>query len=156
MESYESKAYFFLRLSLFFLLVTVRNKNASAQVLNSLHLALFQSAPSEPGGNPVIRVFPARPDNWDAFFTLLGRGNFLITSSIQNNSIEFVEIKSLAGDVCSVRNPWPGDIINLYVDGKETNSFAGEIIKFSTNQKDNYILMKKGSDPMLYKREIIN
>lgn len=126
------------------------------RVADALHLALFQSAPSEPGGKPVIRVFPAWPDNWDASFTLLGRGNFLITSSIQNNSVEFIEIKSLAGEICFVRNPWPDDMVSLYVGGIEIKSFTGEMIKFSTSQKGNYILVKKGSDPMLYKREIIN
>ncbi|MGM0531764.1 MAG: glycosyl hydrolase family 95 catalytic domain-containing protein, partial [Bacteroidota bacterium] len=126
------------------------------RMADALHLALFQSAPSEPGGKPVIRVFPAWPDNWDASFTLLGRGNFLITSSIQDNSVEFVEIKSFAGEICMVRNPWPDEIVSLYVDGKEIKSFEGELIEFSTSQKSNYILIKKGSDPKQYKREIIN
>lgn len=126
------------------------------RVADALHLALFQSAPSEPGGKPVIRIFPAWPDNWDASFTLLGRGNFLITSSIQDNSIEFIEIKSLAGEICFVRNPWPDDMVSLYVGGKEIKTFKGELIEFSTSQKSNYILIKKGSDPKQYKREIIN
>ncbi|MBW6479030.1 MAG: hypothetical protein K0B37_06330 [Bacteroidales bacterium] len=126
------------------------------RVADALHLALFQSAPSEPGGKPVIRVFPAWPANWDASFTLLGRGNFLITTSIQDNSIEFIEIKSLAGEICIVRNPWPGDIVSLYVGGKEIKTFKGELIEFQTRQKGNYILVKKGAEPKKYIKEIIN
>ena len=126
------------------------------RMADALHLALFQSAPAEPGEKPVIRVFPAWPESWDASFSLLGRGNFLITSSIKNNLVEFVEIKSFAGEICIVRNPWPEDIVSLYVGGKEINTFKGELLEFSTSQKHNYILVKKGIDPMLYKREIIN
>ena len=126
------------------------------RVADALHLALFQSAPSEPGGKPVIRVFPAWPDNWDASFTLLGRGNFLITSAIQDNSVEFIEIKSLAGEICFVRNPWSKDVVSLFFEGKEIKSFTGELIEFPTSQKGNYVLMKRGTNLEHYKNETIN
>ena len=71
---------------------------------DALHSALLQSAPSSPGEKPVLRVFPAWPEDWEASYTLLGRGNFLVTSSIQNNIIRFVEISSRSGSNCSIRN----------------------------------------------------
>ncbi|HEX8038276.1 MAG TPA: DUF5703 domain-containing protein [Chryseosolibacter sp.] len=49
----------------------------------ALQFALCQSVPAAPGGNPVIRVFPAWPQSWDAQFTLLCRGALLVTSSLQ-------------------------------------------------------------------------
>jgi len=115
------------------------------RVADALHLALFQSAPKMPGGNPVIRVFPAWPENWDASFSLLGRGNFLITSSIRNNNIEFVEIKSQSGLACEIINPWPENEVSLFIDGKENKTFSGIFVKFSTKINSNYILVKKGN-----------
>lgn len=124
------------------------------RVADALHLALFQSAPEKPGGNPVIRVFPAWPENWEASFSLLGRGNFLITSSIKNNSVEFVEIKSLSGLPCEIMNPWNGKEVSLFVDGKENKTFSGPLLNFPTQKNGNYMLVKKGYAPNQFKIDI--
>ena len=47
----------------------------------ALQLALLQSAPGVPGGDSIIRLFPAWPDEWDAQFTLRARGGFVVTAS---------------------------------------------------------------------------
>jgi hypothetical protein len=124
------------------------------RVADALHLALFQSAPEKPGGNPVIRVFPAWPENWEASFSLLGRGNFLITSSIKNNSVEFVEINSLSGLPCELMNPWNGQDVSLFINGIENKTFSGSRVKFPTQINSNYILVKKGYAPDQFKIEI--
>ncbi len=124
------------------------------RVADALHLALFQSAPESPGEKPVIRVFPAWPENWDASFSLLGRGNFFITSSIKNNIVEFVEIKSLSGLPCEIINPWPEKEVSLFIDGKEYNTFSGKFVEFPTQINSNYILVKKGNTPNQFKGEI--
>ena len=46
---------------------------------DALHNALVQSVGAGPAADPVIRVFPACPHEWDAAFTLLCRGGFLVT-----------------------------------------------------------------------------
>ncbi len=122
---------------------------------DALHLALFQSAPSDPGEKPVIRVFPAWPENWDATFALLGRGNFLITSSIKNNTIEFVEIKSQSGSYCIIHNPWSGLKVSLFIDGRESETFTGDLLEFPTTTNSNYILVKKGTKPAQFKQTIL-
>src|SRR5262245_21643297 len=60
----------------------------------ALHTALLQSAPPAPGGDPIIRVFPAWPAEWDASFKLLARGAFLVSASIKSGKIESVHIDS--------------------------------------------------------------
>jgi hypothetical protein len=124
------------------------------RVADALHLALVQSAPEMPGGMPVIRVFPAWPENWDASFSLLGRGNFLITSSIKKNMVDFVEIKSLSGLPCELINPWNADEVSLFIDGKEDITLSGIHVKFPTQINGNYILVKKGNTPNQFKAEI--
>jgi len=76
----------------------------------ALHLALLQSNAAEPGGDPVIRVFPAWPKEWDARFRLAARGGVLVTASMKGGVIEFVELESPAGGECRVRNPWSGEV----------------------------------------------
>jgi hypothetical protein len=125
------------------------------RVTDALHLALFQSAPAMPGEKPVIRVFPAWPENWDASFTLLGRGNFLITSSIKNNTVEFVEINSQSGSNCKIHNPWPGLKVCLFIDGHESKTFSGDLLEFPTTTNNNYILVKKGTKPAQFKQIIL-
>jgi hypothetical protein len=49
---------------------------------DTLHNALCQSVPAGPGKAPVIHVFPSFPREWDASFTLLARGAFLVSSSM--------------------------------------------------------------------------
>jgi hypothetical protein len=75
----------------------------------ALHLALLQSNPPAPGEDPVLSVFPAWPKELDASFQLAARGAFVVRSSIRGGRIEFVELQSMAGAVCRLRNPWRVD-----------------------------------------------
>ena len=63
----------------------------------ALQNALCQSIPPNPGEDAIIRVFPAWPEEWDAQFQLLCRGNFLVSSSYRNGEIEYIRVKSQAG-----------------------------------------------------------
>jgi hypothetical protein len=106
----------------------------------ALHYALCQSVPSGPGKEPVIRVFPAWPDEWNAQFTLLCRGGFLITSSKQGGKIEFVEIVPQGGSVCRIRNPWSGSEVTIYRNGKKWKKMKGDLLVFQVNNDERLIL----------------
>ena len=67
---------------------------------------LCQSIAPRPGAEPVIRLFPAWPREWDASFELLCRRGFLVRSAIEEGQIPFVEITSQFGGECKIRNPW--------------------------------------------------
>jgi hypothetical protein len=110
----------------------------------ALHEALCQSNPSGPAKESVIRVFPAWPDNWDASFTLLCRGGFLVTSSQQKGNIEFVEIKSQLGDNCKIRNPWPEAEVALFRNGKIDSTLSGELMDLKTSKNEHLVLLPKG------------
>ncbi len=94
----------------------------------ALHLALLQSNPPAPGADPVLRVFAAWPKDWDASFRLLARGGFLVAASMKKGRVEFVEVESLAGAECRLRNPW-GD--RAVVNGKP---MAGSLLTFPTRK----------------------
>lgn len=112
---------------------------------DALQLALVQSLPPCPGREPVIRVFPVWPKEWDAQFSLLCRGNFLVTSSIKQGKIDFVEIKSQAGQVCNVYNPWGKEPIDIYRNGKKVKCAGTELFSLKTEVGDHLILLKKGN-----------
>jgi hypothetical protein len=94
----------------------------------ALHLALLQSNPPSPGGDPVLHVFPAWPKEFDASFELAARGAFVVRSSIKGGRIEFVELKSLAGAACRLRNPWSGGAM---VGGRP---MSGRLLVFATRK----------------------
>lgn len=113
---------------------------------HALHNALCQSVPQMTGEPTVILVFPAWPEHWDARFQLYCRGNFMVSSSFQKGQVEFVEIISRSGEVCQLRNPWEDDVI-LFVDGKESKTLSGSLLKFSTSVNGQYTIVKKGTYP---------
>jgi hypothetical protein len=94
----------------------------------ALHLALLQSNPPGPGEDPVVRVFAAWPKEWDASFRLLARGAFLVSASMKSGRVEFVELESLAGAECRLRNPWDDTAM---LNGKRV---TGRLLTFPTRK----------------------
>ena len=123
---------------------------------DALHNALCQSVPAEPGGEPVIRIFPAWPKSWDAAFTLLARGAFLVSSSMRNGHIDFVEIQPLTGGECRLRNPWNQKIkVTLYRNGTAWKNMEGSLLKFDTQKGQNIVVVREGVSPEQFKRTIL-
>lgn len=103
---------------------------------DALHNALCQSVPPSPGKDPVIRLFPAWPGEWDASFKLLCRGGFLVSTSMQGGKITFVGIESQAGGTCRIRNPWPGSEVLLVKNGKATGELQGDLLVITSKKGD--------------------
>ena len=103
---------------------------------DALHNALCQSIPASPGKDPVIHLFPAWPKEWDAHFSLLTRGNFMVTSSIDKGEIEFIEIKSNSGSPCNLRNPWKKGKVTVYKNNRKILVTNKRLISISTKAGD--------------------
>ena len=99
----------------------------------ALQLGLLQSAPGVPGGDPVMRPFPALPDEWDATFTLRARGGFVVSASKKAGRTEWVELRSDAGAIARVRNPWGSGSVSVYRNGKRTQQLKGALLVFKTD-----------------------
>jgi hypothetical protein len=102
----------------------------------ALHLALLQSAPPEPGADPIIRLFAGWPKDWNASFQLLGRGGFLVDSKLENGAITTVRLRSEAGAECRMANPWPGSRVTLLRDGSRAESVDGEVLHFPSKRNE--------------------
>ena len=116
--------------------------------------ALCQSVPSQTAGDNVIRVFEACPQDWDAEFTLLCKGAFLVTSSIRKGNIDFIEIKSQTGGQCRVRNPWPGKQLSVYLNGTKQKNISGSLLEFETDKGQILLIVPKGTSPQKLKRVV--
>ena len=102
----------------------------------ALQLGLLQSAPGVPGGEPVIRLFPAWPDEWDARFTLRARGGFVVTAAKRSGRVESVELRSEAGSIARVRNPWGTAAVTVARNGKRAQVLKGPMLLFDTEPGD--------------------
>ena len=102
-------------------------------LLNGVHASLLDSTPPEgEHGEPVLRVFPAWPKDWDADFTLLARGAFTVSAAQSGGKIGSVAIVSQAGQVCRLQNPWGEAVVELSRDGGPTERLSGALLVFST------------------------
>jgi len=130
---------------------TVEGQGVSSR---ALQMALCQDVPPGPGEEPVIRVFAAWPKEWDASYTLLTRKGFLVTSSMQQGQVKFVEIQPQLGGECRIHNPWGESELTVFRNGKKWKDMDSALLVFNTKTEDDIILVPKGSSPDQYKRTI--
>lgn len=95
-----------------------------------------------------IRVFPARPSQFGAAFTLWAEGAFRVSSVVDSaGNIPFVEIKSVAGQNCRIQNPW-GDALVQVTDDKgqpvPVKVDKEQVLLFPTKPDGVYVLEKQG------------
>jgi hypothetical protein len=114
------------------------------RMADALHYALINSSPPGPAQDPVITLFPAWPEEWDADFKLLARGNFLVTSSFRNGKITHLEIFSGSGSECRLINPWPGSSVTVFRNVKKSESLRGNTLTFKTKPGEEIALSPYG------------
>jgi hypothetical protein len=96
----------------------------------AIQLALLQSGGGTPAGDPVLRLFPALPAQWDARFKLYARGGFIVEASRKAGIPGKAVITSTLGQKLSVRNVW-GKCLTV-VNGKDGTVYEGELIEIPT------------------------
>jgi hypothetical protein len=125
------------------------------RVAQAMQLALLQSAPPAPGKDPIVHVFPAWPKEWDAQYTLLAAGAFLVTSAITKGEVEFVELDSQAGGECRLRNPWGKMEVSLYRNGKKAGTSSGSLLRFNSTKGEKIVVVRKGTTPSQYAHALL-
>jgi hypothetical protein len=102
----------------------VENLNVTTSGLDEMLLQSFQND---------VKVFPDLPGGSNAKFgDLLAYGDFLISSSIKNNTVQYVQATSRAGGSFTFTNPWSGLAIAYYADGVFKGTLSGTKIKLNT------------------------
>jgi hypothetical protein len=119
----------------------------------ALHLALLQSNPPAPGEDAIIHVFPAWPKEWSAQYKLLARGAFLVSASIEAGRVGFVELESLAGAECKLRNPFEGGVA-LFRDGRAAEKLQGTLLHFGTRKGERIVVVAANRTPADERRKV--
>jgi len=119
----------------------------------ALHLALLQSNPPAPAEDPILHVFPAWPKEWDAAYTLLARGAFLVSSSMRNGRVEFVGIHSQQAATCRLRNPFDG-AVSVYRNGGKTETVEGSLLQLATGKDEHLMIVRAADRPESFRRAV--
>jgi len=123
---------------------------------SGIHETMLSSSPEEIDGEPVLRIFNSWPKSWDASFTLLARGGFFVSSSVQNKEIEFVEVRSQLAGECRLINPWSDKVkVTLYRNDKKWKDMEGLLLRFNTRKGETLIVTRSGLEPARFKRAIL-
>jgi len=112
-----------------------------------IHQTMLDSSPASITNDEPIRIFNDWPKDWDAAFTLLARGAFLVSSSMEKGQVEFVEIRSNAGQACHLQNPWSEKAVTLYRNGKKAEDLSGSLLTFPTAKGETIVVVPWGSTP---------
>jgi hypothetical protein len=111
----------------------------------ALHSALLLSIAPGPADDPVIHVLPSWPRKWDVAFQLQAKGGFLVSASLKNEQLGFVEILSPRGGECRIRNPWPGTEIEILRAGRRMATTKDDLLVIPTRKGRTYVLAPAGT-----------
>lgn len=122
-----------------------------AGLASGIHLSLLNSHPDAVSDDAPISLFNAWPKDWDAAFTLLARGAFVISSAQRDGTIPLVEIVSKNGGMCRLNNLWTGRSVTLYRNGHKEGELSGEVLSFVTSRGDTVLIVPSGTSPSVVK-----
>src|SRR5713101_10112271 len=85
----------------------------------------------------------AWPKDWDAAFTLLARGAFVVSSAQQGGKIPLIEVVSQNGGTCRLATAWPGETVTLYRSGRKAEDLSGATLTFGTAKGETVVVVPK-------------
>lgn len=102
------------------------------QAFESMVNALCNAVPPNPGGEPVLHLFAALPDDWDASIQLPASNGYWVEASKESGEVKSVQLKSSCDLPLMLRNPWHGR--EVMVDyGSRREAVSGELIRIQGN-----------------------
>jgi alpha-L-fucosidase 2 len=115
----------------------IENINVTTSGLDEMLLQSFQHD---------IKVFADWPAGSDAKFgDLLADGDFLVSSSVAGNSVQYVRAVSQKGGNLTVTNPWPGAPVQVYRNGTDAGTVSGSRLTLPTSANDTVVLTTPGT-----------
>jgi alpha-L-fucosidase 2 len=115
----------------------IENINVITSGLDEMLLQTFQND---------VKVFADWPANSNAKFgDLLAYDDFLVSSSIFNNAVQYERVVSQKGGSYVFTNPWPGQNVEVYRNGTDTGTVSGTKITIATSAGDTLDLAPAGT-----------
>jgi hypothetical protein len=112
-----------------------------------IHTTLLNSHPESPADDEPIALFNAWPADWDAAFTLLARGGFVISAAQVHGRIPLVEIASPHGGALRLANPWGAQPLTVYRNGRKAEDLNGRSVSLDTTAGETVVLVAIGESP---------
>ncbi|MDQ1913961.1 hypothetical protein RAC89_26520 [Paenibacillus sp. GD4] len=89
-----------------------------------------------------LRLFPVWPAGRSARFRKLRAvGAFVVSSEIIEGRVSYVALDSEGGRPCTLHNPWPGEEVTVYRNGRAAESLSGDRLTFGTAIGERLILL---------------
>ncbi len=115
----------------------IENLNVTTSGLDEMLLQSFQND---------VKVFADWPTGTNAKFgDLLAYGDFLISSSMSANSVQYIRAVSQHGGNLVVTNPWSGSNVEVYKNGTDTGAVSGAKLTIATSAGDTVDLAPAGT-----------
>jgi len=118
-----------------------------AGLSTGLHASLLNSHPESLTNEEPASIFNDWPKDWDAAFTLLARGGFIVSAAQQNGSVPLVEVVSQRGGEFLLVNPWGTGSVTVYRDGRKSEDVVGATIRVKTSNGERVGLVPRGTTP---------
>lgn len=92
-----------------------------------------------------IRIFPGVPSNWEdvSFYNLRAEGGFLVSASKKDGQVQFVGIKSLAGEPCRIKTPIKAPFKILGKGPINYSLIDGEIIEMELLKGEEVLILQE-------------
>jgi hypothetical protein len=117
-----------------------------AGLSTGIHASMMNSHAQALTDEPVT-LFTGWPKDWDAAFTLLARGGFLVSAAQIDGKVPLVEIQSPRGGTFRLVNPWGVKRVTLYRSGRRGETLSGAAIVFPTVAGETVVLVQSGDVP---------
>ena len=114
---------------------------------SGIHETMLSNSTEQADGVPILQIFNDWPKSWDAAFSLLAPGAFLVGSSMNKGKIEFVQIHSQVGGDCRLQNPWNDKTVTLHRNGAKSQSLSGALLNFPTLPGETVTVVLEGTTP---------
>jgi hypothetical protein len=108
-----------------------------------IHASLLASAPESATNEEPVKIFAEWPKDWDAAFTLLARGAFVISAAQKGGQVPLVEVVSQTGGQLRLANPWGGEV-TVYRGGRKAEDLSGQMLAVATGKGERIVLTPKG------------
>ena len=94
----------------------------------------------------LIRIAPAIPPGWDFDGSVYVRGRARVSVQIRNNEVTAIFIKAGNPQDFKVRNPWPGEMIDVVSEesGTVVQSVAAAMVEFAATANSTYAIRRHG------------
>ncbi len=112
-----------------------------------IHATLLNSHPESANNDEPISLLNGWPADWDAAFTLLARGGFVVSAAQVDGRIPLVEITSPRGGTLRLANPWGSRALTAHRNGRKAEDLQGPVVSLDTAAGESVVLVPRGETP---------